>query len=130
MLPNPLTGSGVIRQVYDPAADSWTTKKMPLKLHYSCAAVLDGKIWLFAALTADKGNYKLEPCEWAFRYSPSTNTWTKHRLGFLKSTVMNNTVATIDGRVYFTSFNDRKLRKTYRVDLRNPGPGVPIGEPD
>ena len=41
---------------------------------------------------------------------------------------MLNHLAMIDGWAHFTSFKDRKLRKAYRVDLRNAGPGIPVGE--
>ena len=69
-------GSGpnvsVLTEVYDPATDSWTTKKpIPTGVYYYASAVVDNKIYVMGGCRPSAGTPNLNQI-----YDPETDTWS------------------------------------------------------
>jgi len=118
-----------IVQIYDPVADKWAERKMPVVLMTPRAVLVGESIWIFSRQFRNADG-KWVTNHWVYRYTPDSDTWRKHRFDWPEKLWDDQPLAAIDGHVYLTPFctGDERTTKVMRLDLRNPGPGIPVRE--
>lgn len=114
-------------QVYDVAADRWTSQPMPCNVWGVRAVEWGGDVWLFARTNAETPTGG-SPCRYAYRFSSAGGTWVRYPFENPAGAEQGSPLAQVDGRVYFADFYDgqERLPRVMRVDLRRAGPGEPV----
>jgi len=110
-------------QVYDPTTNTWTFgNDMPTpQLNKTRAVLFDDDVWLFSANAYDEALASWVHNEYAYRFSPDDNEWTKYRFappaGF--SFAYYGDIDIIGSSVYFvhTFENSVRSNKVFRVVL-------------
>ncbi|MBN1154145.1 T9SS type A sorting domain-containing protein, partial [candidate division KSB1 bacterium] len=83
-------------EIYDPAADTWTTAEgyMPEHRDAFAAAAVDGKIYLIGGENSHDGSGRST----VFEYDPLLNEWTRKR--YMSTSRLHLTVAIVGGKIY------------------------------
>ncbi len=100
------TSPSTRHQVYDPAADSWTSAAdLPLDLGWAMPAILDGKIYLFGG-GFHKPETGLCATDQAWMYDPKEDRWTP--LPPMPDKRMNGCAVAIGDSIYISMGYDRQ----------------------